>query len=174
MTDRDEFRPADDGDRAWLTALVKKADAGDQASLQELRGFLDANPQLWRRLGDMAGHVEMALVGLIAGGDSLVSESVRFEAERLRQDLLGDDPGAVERLLADQVVVTHLRLRYLEVRAAEAGSEGGGRAAGLARQVEGARRGHLSALRTLAVVRKLGAGGQPGARLRVVAPAKVG
>jgi hypothetical protein len=113
-------------------------------------------------------------VELIANGDRLVAESVRREADRLRDELRGENSGPVERLLVDQVVVSHLRLQYLQARAADAPGVTKGQVAALARQVEGARRGYLSALKTLVLVRKLGAGDRSATRLRVFAAAQGG
>jgi hypothetical protein len=169
---REEFRPADDEDRAWLKALVEKANGGDGPALTELRAFLDENPRLWHRLGDMGAHAEAAWIELIANGDRLVAESVKREADRLREELRGETPGPVERLLADQIVVSHLRLQYLQTRAADSPGVTKGQQATLARQLDGARNGYLSALKTLALVRKLGAGGRAGTRLRVFAAAE--
>jgi hypothetical protein len=171
---RDDFRPADDDDRAWLKALVEKANAGDAEALGELRAFLDDNPQLWKRLGDMGAHAEAAWVELIANGDRLVAESVKREADRLREELRGESPGPVERLLVDQVVVSHLRVQYLQTRSADSPGVTKGQVAALARQVEGARRGYLSALKTLVLVRKLGAADRARERLRVFAARQSG
>jgi hypothetical protein len=48
---------------------------------------------------------------LLSGGDTLISESLRRESDRLRDELTGDEASAVVRLLADQVVAAGLELR---------------------------------------------------------------
>jgi hypothetical protein len=160
-----DFDPAAGDARAWLDGLVARANTGDPEAVAELRALLDANPELWRRIGDLGGHAEAAWVGLVARGDRLIAESVRREADRLRAELLGERPSPVERLLADQVVVTHLELRYHQLRAADAPGVTRGQKSAADGRLAGAQRRHLAALRLLAAVRKLLA--QPGARSKL-------
>jgi hypothetical protein len=150
-----DFAPAAGDDRAWLDGLVARANTGDPGAVAGLRAFLDANPDLWRRIGDLGGHAEAAWAGLVARGDRLIAESVRREADRLRAELLGERPTAVERLLADQVVVTHLELRYQQLRAADAPGVTRGQKSVADARLAGAQRRHLAAVRMLAAVRKL-------------------
>jgi hypothetical protein len=162
-----EFRPPDANDRAWLKALVAKANAGDAGAIAGVREFLDANPQIWRAVGDMAAHAEGAWVELIGRGDRLLGEALSREADRLRADLLGDHPSPVERMLVDQVVVSHLELRYLQVRAAEAPGTTSGQVASATRRLDSAQRRYLAALKSLETVRKLVARDDGRARLHV-------
>jgi hypothetical protein len=172
VSDTIEFRPPSAEDLAWLKALVEKANTGDRAAVAGLGEFLDANPQVWRRVGDMAGHAEAAWVAVIARGDSLIAGSVQREADRLRGDLLGDRPTPAERMLVDQAVVTHLELRHHQARAAAAPGSTPGQASMLAKRLDGAQRRHLAALKTLELVRRLTPiSGSVPPPLRVVRPA---
>jgi hypothetical protein len=162
-----EFDPAADDARAWLEGLVGRANTGDPEAVAGLRAFLDANPELWRRIGDLGGHAEAAWAGLVARGDRLIAESVRREADRLRAELLGERPGPVERLLADQVVVTHLELHYHQLRAADAPGVTRGQRSAADGRLAGAQRRHLAAVRMLAAVRKLTGRAGAGSTLRV-------
>jgi hypothetical protein len=157
-------------DLAWFEAVVTKADAGDRAALAALRRTLDANPEVWKKVGDLAGHAEAAWVDLAAGGNRLVAESLRREADRLRDALRGERPTPAERLLADQVVVSYLEVGYLRAQAAASpGATQGQVKAGLKR-LESAQRRYLDAVKALETVRKL-AGAGSAARLKVFAAA---
>jgi hypothetical protein len=162
-----EFRPPDANDRAWLKALVERANAGDLDAVAGVRDFLDRNPQIWRSVGDMAAHAEAAWVELIGRGDRLLGEALTREADRLRGELLGDHPTPVERMLVDQVVVSHLELRYLQVRAAEAPGTTSGQIASATRRLDGAQRRYLAALKSLETVRRLSVRDDGRARLQV-------
>ena len=85
--------------------LLQRAQAGDPAVLSELRELLGSRPELWRRLGDLAGHVEEVLVGLAAGRSLLARESVRRRMDELRAELAGPAPSPVEKLLVGRAVV---------------------------------------------------------------------
>ena len=49
-----------------LEQLCRAANTGDTQVLARLRAALDARPDIWQRLGDLAQHLEMILVRLIA------------------------------------------------------------------------------------------------------------
>ena len=167
MDETVEFQPADSEDRAWLEALLERANAGDPGALAGVHEFLDRNPQLWRAVGDLAGHAEAAWTEVIGGGNALIAGSVKREADRLRGELLGDHPSPVERMLVDQVVVSHLELRYLQVRAAEAPGTTSGQVASATRRLDSAQRRYLAALKSLETIRKLAIRDDGRARLQV-------
>jgi hypothetical protein len=162
-----EFRPADDECRRWLKGLIERANAGDAGAVAEVRAFLDANPGLWRRVGDLAGHAEAAWIEVIARGDLLIAGSVQREADRLRGELLGDHASPVERMLIDQVVISQLELRYHQLRAAEAPGTTSGQVAAATRRLDSAQRRYLAALKSLETVRKLAARYDGRARLHL-------
>ena len=70
-----------------LRSLVERARRGEAAALPPLRRLLDAHPEVWRRAGDLARHVEAAWVDLLAGDDPLGREAVRRRADQLRREL---------------------------------------------------------------------------------------
>jgi hypothetical protein len=106
------------GDRVLpeLAALVAAANQGDGAALASLREALDEHPEIWQEAGDLAGHVEKTWLRLAAGGNALVEESLRREAARLREELLGTST-AMERLLVDQIIACWLQLKQAEMAA---------------------------------------------------------
>src|SRR5262249_49374550 len=88
--------------------LVARANDGDREALARLRKFLDLNPHLWERAGDLTAVAERAWIELVAGQDQLVAESVRRRLARLKADLGGPHATPLEFLLIDQVAVTWL------------------------------------------------------------------
>lgn len=138
-----------------LYGNVKRADTGDEAAIAWLRTFLDDNPEVWARVGDMASAAENAWINLMAGGNSLLSESIRRQLNQLKAELIGEDPQAVEKMLGDQVIATWLEVKYLETTSAEQKGATIGQAALVLKKVESAQKRHLNAIRSLVQTRKL-------------------
>lgn len=171
-SNRPQESPTLDLDRATFEAVVKKANGGDQAALGELRRILDDNPLLWRRFGDLQGHAERAWIALASEGDVAVSESIRRDLARMKRELGGEAPAAVERILVDQVASVFLELKYLEELCARV--EGGtlGQEALRLKRLESAQRRYHAALKHLMLIRKLIPQGDVEAGLRVLGERK--
>ena len=97
-----------------LGQLTKAANDGDDQALAELRLTLDAHPDIWQRVGDLASHAEAALRASIAGGDKLLSESLARETNQMRVDLAGPTPCRLERMAVDRVIACWLQLQYAD------------------------------------------------------------
>jgi hypothetical protein len=149
-----------------LKALVERANQGEQLALDELRSFLDENPQVWKVVGDLGRMAENAWVKLIACQDSLAAESIRRQLAQIKEELVGELPPMIEKLLGDQVAVTLLEVKHLETLSA--GQSGTiGQAALLLRRLESAQRRHNSAIRSLVVTRNLLNEAKANPRLRI-------
>jgi hypothetical protein len=94
--------------------LVARANEGDPQSLQRLREVLDANPEIWKRVGDLAMHAQLTLARLIADGDQLLFESIQRKAADLEKELLAASPTPLERLGVQRVVACWLQLQYAD------------------------------------------------------------
>src|SRR5262245_9263665 len=57
--------------------LIVRANQGERLAVERLRAFLDRNPRLWERAGDLTAVAERAWVELIAGADLFRFESVK-------------------------------------------------------------------------------------------------
>src|SRR5262245_41679167 len=86
-----------------LTALVKRVQNGDTSALPQLRSVLDANPSIWRVIGDLASHAEETLLRLIGGNDVLGHEAIRRKLADLKTQLAGDTPTQLEVLLIERI-----------------------------------------------------------------------
>ena len=142
--------------------LLGRAAGRDPEALPELRAVLDRRPKLWRRLGDLAAHVELAWVGEVAGPNVALAEMLTRKVAELKRELGGPTPSTLERLLIDRVAACWLQIHHADLAAArpvDATAEGRER---LRKRQEAAERRHAGAVEALARVRRLlPAGGMP-------------
>src|SRR5262249_5097698 len=98
--------------------LVRRANEGDGDALARLRTFLDKNPAIWERAGDLNAMAERAWIGLVAGHNRLAAESIQRKLGQIKSDLAGPHPSRLESLLVDLVGVTWLAAHHGEIDAA--------------------------------------------------------
>lgn len=166
MAEQLQVRKPTDEDLQWLKKLIERANHGDEKALDKLRDFLDQNPELWQTVGDFGRVAESAWVKLVAGEDSLMVESVRRQLAQVEEELVGEMPSTIEKLLGDQVAFTLLEVKHLERLSAEtAGTIS--QAALLLRRLESAQRRHAASLRSLVVTRNLLNEAKVNPRLRI-------
>ena len=141
---------------AHLKELVTEAKSGNPEVLSQIRQILDRYPALWQHYGDLSGHVESKWIGLMAGDDVCVRESIAMRVDELRAQLLGDDPSPLERLLVDRIVTSWLMVRYFDTTLVLA-TQGvpTPQARYMDEQLQRAQRRHTGAIKALAEVRKL-------------------
>jgi hypothetical protein len=138
-----------------LQATICRANAGDPAAIAELRRFLDANPHVWRHLGDLAKSAERAWITLIAEGNALAAQAIQRQLDEIRGELIGKEFSAVGKMLADQVVATLLEVKYLETVTANSKGGTAKQETTLLRRLESAQRRHLAAIKSLEQTRKM-------------------
>jgi hypothetical protein len=97
-----------------LDALRMRANAGDPAARNEIRKFLDMNPAVRRRLGNLAAHAEMSIARLASEGEFLMQEAITRQAAEMRRDLAGAFPTPLEVLGVERVVQAWLFLQATE------------------------------------------------------------
>lgn len=138
-----------------IRELLGRAAGRDPEALPELRAVLDRRPELWRRLGDLAAHAELAWVGEIAGANPALAEVLTRKVAALKQELGGPTPSPLERLLVDRVAACWLQIHHADLAAArpvDATAEGRER---LRKRQDAAERRHAGAIEALARVRRL-------------------
>jgi hypothetical protein len=144
---------------AKLRDLMDKAQNGDEEAALDIREVLDAGPDLaWRFIKGPGKMAESALIDVITRDKDLASkELLKHQLESMRIEVAGQNPSPLERLLAERVVATWLQLQLFEGLYAS-GMKSGTLSQEDHRQkrLDRAHRRHLSAIRTLAQVRKLG------------------
>jgi hypothetical protein len=128
-----------------------RATRGDKAARTQLRRLLD-RPDCLRLFRDLAGRVRNAVIQKANGGDWFGVELTKLETDRLRAELLGPSPSAIERLLAERVAIGWLEVNTAEYQLTVCDSRDRDH---WQQQVNHGNRRFLSALRLLAAVRRL-------------------
>lgn len=137
-----------------LQRVRRRANAGDQRAREVLKKFLDAHPEVWSQVGNLARHAESTLVEAVAEGEWFASEAIKREAASLRKSLAGPSPRPLETMAVERVVLTWLQLQYVESRFTQAQKDLGWAKYWLRRQ-EQADKLYRSAVRSLALIREL-------------------
>ncbi len=141
---------------AELRKLLDRAHKGDESTLPVLR-MLVVDPAGVKMLGgDLARQAEISFVQAAAGDNLAFREALTRKLELLRAELAGPNPTPVERLLVERVVACWLQVQDADIRYAQRQGD-----CTLAqgdyyqRRMDRAHKRYLSALKTLALVRKL-------------------
>ena len=142
-----------------LRDLTGKAQDGDEEAALEIRNILDESPDLaWRFINGPGKIAEEALIDEFTRDKDLASkELLKHQLKSMRIEVAGETPSPLERLLAERVVATWLQVQLFDAFYAF-GMKGEVMSQGDYRQkrLDRAHRRHLSALRTLAQIRKMG------------------
>jgi hypothetical protein len=155
VADNPKARPDPHPANEELARLLARAEQGDRSVLPELRKALDGDTNLWRQYGDLAAQAEASLILLAAGPNLLMAESLQRKLKSMKQELSGERPSPLDRLLVERVTATWLQVSYYDALLAQAKGANEGRLKVLQGQQDAAHRRHLTALKTLATVRKL-------------------
>jgi hypothetical protein len=148
-----------------LQALSKRAEGGDKAARRELRRAVrESAPGVVARCSDFAGSYRRVLAKTASGSDPLLQEALEARARLMEAEVAGPRPSPLESLLAERVVSGWLLVELMEALVAgQLGRDTAHRvpASYLLQMVklqESANRRYLSAIKTLAQVRKLQVG----------------
>lgn len=134
--------------------LLEKAEQGDRSVLPQIREVL-ASAAVTDLLGNLARRVEATVVEKVCGGNLAMLEGLTKMRAEMRADLNGPDPSPLERQLVDRVVLCWLAVHDAELRAAIPASLAPKHADAWQKRIDAAHKRHLSAIKTLATVRKL-------------------
>ena len=110
------MRPSETTVPEAFERLRQRANDGDERAREVVKKYLDANPELWSRFGNMARHAESALIGVASGGEWLVSEAVKREADLMRRELAGPSPTPLEKMAIERIILCWLQLQHAELR----------------------------------------------------------
>jgi hypothetical protein len=138
--------------------LIIRASQGDQSCLPKIRALL-ADGERGRGFrehnGSSAKWLRHALVEKAAGGSILRQEAIKQELDSIRSELEGPDPTPIERLLAERASLCWFIVHWYENAFAKADGMSIVQADYSQRRIDKAHARFLSAIRTLAQVRKL-------------------
>lgn len=138
-----------------LESVIKKANGGDQNALKTLRKFLDLQPQMWNKIGDVTKIAEQAWITLIGNGNSLVQESIKLKLDELKQQFQGGSTHIFDQLMVDVIVATWLELHYLQSVNADVINRTAGQSTLMLKRLESAQRRHTNALKQYYQIKKL-------------------
>jgi hypothetical protein len=141
-----------------FASLIERAVCGDTTSIAAVQALL-AEEKLGQALVDSVGSpTEWLRQGLIAqaGGQSvLVQEAIRRKLDSIQAELEGESPTPVERLLAERATLCWFMANWHESVFTNADGWPEHQAELQQRKIDRAHARFLSAVRTLAQVRKL-------------------
>ena len=137
--------------------------SGIRVALRPLRRLYGGTP------ANLAQTAEDAWIALLGSKDRLTAEAIRRQLAEIKEQLGGDAPSVIEKMLGDQIVATLLEVQYLELVTADTKERTITQAALLLKRLDLAQRRHANAIRSLVQVRKLLLSEQAGPRLSIFA-----
>lgn len=140
--------------REKFDRLCKRANDGDSEAQQELKALLDAHPEIWRGMGDLAAHAQKNFIRLIAEDEFLLTEAINRKAAEMRRELAGAFPTPLELMAVERVVGCWLQLQYVSSKCAQAEGELS-RATFWLKRADQAQRAYDAAVRSLLLIREL-------------------
>jgi len=143
-------------DRGKLMALIDRAQDGDEEALPVLRKVLDEAPEV-ARIVDLARNVERSIIEKMSGNDVFTQEAIPRNLKMMREELAGEQPSPLERLLGERIAVCWLELQYFEaIYAQNMGKLTITQSDYHQRRIDKAHRRYLSSIKALAQIRKMG------------------
>jgi hypothetical protein len=140
------------------TALLERARDGDQSCLPEILGLLadgERGDTYRRAYGSSADWLRRSIVQKVAGKNMLHQEAIVQELDRVKADLEGPDPTPIESLLAERASLCWFIVHWYENAYVNADGWNIAQVDLQHRKIDKAHRRFLTAVRTLAQVRKL-------------------
>lgn len=138
-----------------LRTLLERAEAGDATALPPIRELLK-DPRVVNALGgDLAHRARMTLISKFTGKNLFTKECLESKLDLMRAELAGSNPSPLESLLVDRIVTCWLHLHHLEMLYSQKESMNLELGIYFQRCIDRAQKRYLSAIKTLAVVRRL-------------------
>ena len=97
-----------------LAGLLQRAENGDRTALTQVRKILDLAPGIWEETGDIAGHAINSLVRVAASDNLLLKDSLERKLAALKDELAGQTPTPLERLLAERIAAYWLQVHFAD------------------------------------------------------------
>ena len=141
-----------------MESFLKKAAKGDESCLPQVRALL-SDPERGditaAYCGSSAEWLRQTIAKKASGGNLLVGESVKKKLDMVRAELEGPNPTPIERLLAERASVCWFVVNWNEDRFANTSDLSITQADYAQRRIDRTHRRFLSAVETLARVRKM-------------------
>jgi hypothetical protein len=138
-----------------MRKLLKRAQSGDASTLPVLRKLLENPATVDQFGGDLARQAALSLIEAAAGENLAFKEALTRKLDLLRAELSGPNPTPLEHLLVERVVACWLQVQDADVRYAQRKNLSREWGDYYQRRMDRAHRRYLSAIKSLATVRKL-------------------
>ena len=141
-----------------LRDLLKQTEKGDEKAVPAIRKILDETPDLAWRSRNIGKMAERLLIKEMTREEDLAAkEMIQHQLDSMRSEIAGEDPSALELLLTERIVATWLQVQLFEGHYASGlGKHTLAQGNYYQKRLDRAHRNHLSAIRTLAQIRKMG------------------
>jgi hypothetical protein len=116
--------PSRNPTRSWCHTrrFADRFKPGKQVAQDQSRETPDREHNLTQTappIDDLTAHIESVWVNAIAAGDAAAAEGIRKHVASMKANLAGPSPGALDKVLVSNVVVSHLALLQAALAAAE-------------------------------------------------------
>ena len=140
-----------------LQDLLRLAEKGEEDTVPEIRRILNEHSDLTWDFLDLAKVAEDVLIeNMTREQDLATRELMRSQLETMKQEIAGNEPSPLERVLSERVVVTWLEVQFFEaLYVRNMRNLSIPQADYHQKRLDRAHRRHLSAIRALAQIRKL-------------------
>jgi len=136
--------------------ILDLAEKGDKSVLPRVREVLDEFPDLVSDVGDLTRIAKGGMLDMLSNGNVMVREAEDRHLASMVEEIAGPCPAVIERLLAEQIAVCWLHVRHIEIKYAHLKSYTLSEAEYYQRCLDRSQKRYLSAIKTLAQIRKLG------------------
>jgi hypothetical protein len=137
-----------------IRSALERAQKGDETALPLVRKALE-DPVLFDLAGDLANMSRLTLIDKFSGKNQVVKEALTQKTQLLLAEVAGPTPTPLEKLLASRIVSCWLHVYHLEQIYANKDSMALELAQHYQKCIDRAHKRYLSAIKTLATVRKL-------------------
>lgn len=140
-----------------LNELVEKAEKGNRQVVPELRKILKASPELAWQVIDYGKVAQWHFIERMTKDEDFAKKEVlKRQLAAMREEVAGENPSPLERLLAERVVLTWLQIQLFEgIYGSSVLKMTTAQDNHFQKKLDQTYRRHLSAIRTLAQIRKL-------------------
>jgi len=141
-----------------LHDLIDETEKGDKEVVPAIREILDRSPDLAWRMRNVGRMAELLLIKHITKDEDLAAkEMIEHQLDSMRSEIAGEHPSPLDLLLTERVVATWLQVQLFEgLYASGLGKHTLAQGNYYQKRLDRAHRNHLSAIRTLAQIRKMG------------------
>jgi hypothetical protein len=136
-------------------AIIDRIAKNDESAVPEFQDLLRELPSLVEAGGNLAEIAGRKLVEAITGANLLFRETLQAKLDAMRKDLAGTQLSPIERLLAERAIACWLQLYHADAIVAQTENCSLERGDYQQRRQDRAHRRFLSAIKTLATVRRL-------------------